>query len=432
VSPTPELPDELHRLLSALVDGTLDAADEQRLAELLRTNLSARASYYDHVMLESLLRREGRRAAAQSEPTVPVGLESEARIPLQLRADGDRRPTIVRGRLRPWLLVLAASVLLCLLLSVGEATGVTRFVPTIIRIVSGEGSLVIEVDDPAISVKLDGEDVTITGAGLHELRLRPGTHKLIASKDGQPLREEAVTIERGGKRVLAVSREPLAPRDQPSAEPPGRRPAGASETARRARVGDYPFSPRQPRVLIVLPSHAFYYPAYLPVRDTLIRADVKVLVAAPTLEPAQPEPVNPGHVPVRPDLLLADVQGADYDAIYFCGGKGVEEFISSGPYAAEARRLIAEALAAQKYVTALSTGPLVLADAGVLSGLRATCYPWDNDVHIERLKNAGAIWVDEPVVVSRLIITGRHPGDTREFSAALLEQLGVCSTAAQP
>ena len=106
-------------------------------------------------------------------------------------------------------------MLLALLLSVGEATGVTRLVPTMIRIVTGEGALVIEVDDPGISVKLDGEDVTITGAGLHELRLRPGTHKFIATRDGQPLREETVTIERGGRRIVRVSVE------RPTALPPG-------------------------------------------------------------------------------------------------------------------------------------------------------------------------------------------------------------------
>jgi tetratricopeptide (TPR) repeat protein len=101
-----------------------------------------------------------------------------------------------------------------LLLSVGEATGVTEFVPTIIRIVTGEGSLVIEVDDPTVSVTLDGEDVTITGAGVHELRLRPGTHKFVATKDGRPLREEVVSIERNGRRMVKVTRdatvEPIA------------------------------------------------------------------------------------------------------------------------------------------------------------------------------------------------------------------------------
>jgi putative intracellular protease/amidase len=417
VSIAPESRDELPRLLSALADGTLDAADEERLAELLRTDPAARASYYNHAMLAALLRREGRRAAAQRQADTP-------RSQFGVDAGVNRRAhAAVTSRLRPWLLVLAASVLLGLLLSVGEATGVTRLVPTLIRIVTGEGSLVIEVDDPSVSVTLDGEDITITGAGIHELRLRPGTHKFVATKDGQPLRDEVVTIERGGKRVVSVSREATNI-------------AGGGnlrgQTSSRNFPGQFTIDGlRRRRVLIILPARDFYYPDYIPVRDTLIRAGVQVLIAAPTPDAAQPMPGNPGHVPVAPDLVLASIDGASYDAIYFCGGTGVEEFIGSSPYAADARRVIAEALAAKKFVTALSTGPLVLADAGVLSGVRATCYPFDDGVYIERLKSAGAIWVDEPAVVSGLIITGCHPGTTREFSEALLQQLGVRSAAGQ-
>ena len=181
-------PDDVPRLLSALADGTLNATDEQRLAERLKADPSARAKYYDHVMLAALLRREGRRAAAQplSQPLV---------VPPSQR------------RYQPWLLVLAASLLLSLLLSVSEATGVTHFVPSIIRIVTGEGALVIEVDDPSVSVALDGQDITITGAGVHELRLRPGTHAFVATKGGQPIREEVLIIEHGGRQVVKITRE---------------------------------------------------------------------------------------------------------------------------------------------------------------------------------------------------------------------------------
>jgi tetratricopeptide (TPR) repeat protein len=205
MSTVPDSRDDLPRLLSALADGTLDPADEDRLAELLRTDPTARAKYYDHVMLAALLRREGRRAAAQGEASAPQNI-----VPEQLAATATKRPELAKPasrRLRPWLMVLAASVVLALLLSVGEATGLTEFVPTIVRIVTGEGSLVIEVDDPSVSVTLDGEDVTIKGAGIHELRLRPGTHKFTATKDGRPLREEVVKIERGGRQIVKVTRE---------------------------------------------------------------------------------------------------------------------------------------------------------------------------------------------------------------------------------
>jgi WD40 repeat protein len=213
MSTAPANRDELHRLLSALTDGTLEFADEQRLTELLAADPAARAKYYDHVLLAALLRREGRRAGAQQEGN--TAKRGDSVQPSPTRASKRSAPQ----QARRWLMALAASILLALLLSVSEATGVTTFVPTIIRIMTGEGSLVIEVDDPGVSVALDGEDITISGAGIHELRLRPGTHRFVATKDGQPAHTEVVTIHKGKRKVVTVRSEPNpAPPDAPRAE----------------------------------------------------------------------------------------------------------------------------------------------------------------------------------------------------------------------
>jgi WD40 repeat protein len=206
MTPTPASPAELHRLLSALADGKLSDADEKQLSEFLQIDPAARAEYYEHIILAALLRREGRRAAAQRDE-VDTSTHREVALPSPTPAAKNSPP----WRARPWLMALAASVLLALFLSVSEATGVTELVPTIIRIVTGEGSLVIEVDDPGVSVTLDGEDITISGAGIHELKLRPGTHKFVATKDGQPAHSEIVTIHKGQRKVVSVRLEPTGP-----------------------------------------------------------------------------------------------------------------------------------------------------------------------------------------------------------------------------
>jgi WD40 repeat protein len=225
MNPAPANPEELHRLLSALADGTLEAADEQRLAELLQADPAARAKYYDHVLLAAMLRREGRRAAAQRK-------DQSSPTPAKKRAP---------QRTKSWLAVLAASVLLALFLSVSEATGVTTLVPTIIRIVTGEGSLVIEVDDPSVSVSLDGEDITISGAGIHDLKLRPGTHRFVATKDGQPAHTELVTIQKGQRKVVTVTLEPN--RTEPNVRSPQAEVAAEVPTRTSIRLFDQDTSP---------------------------------------------------------------------------------------------------------------------------------------------------------------------------------------------
>jgi hypothetical protein len=139
----------------------------------------------------------------------PLGRVPTAKVPCPAspQAVGNvlARP---RARRRRWQ-IAAAALLLLLLAGWGltEATGVTDVRGTVIRLFSPEGTLVVEVDDPGVSVAVDGADVVITGAGAKEIRLRPGKYKVEASKDGKVLRQELVTVTRNGRQVVRISNE---------------------------------------------------------------------------------------------------------------------------------------------------------------------------------------------------------------------------------
>src|SRR5262249_31781995 len=96
-------------------------------------------------------------------------------------------------------------------LSFTEATGVTDFHVTVIRLFSPEGTLIVEVDDPAVSIKIDGSDLVITGTGAREIRLQPGRYTVQASKNGKIVCRELVNVTRSGRQVVRVSQEPLPP-----------------------------------------------------------------------------------------------------------------------------------------------------------------------------------------------------------------------------
>lgn len=119
-----------------------------------------------------------------------------------------RRPSHWSRRFAAALLLVVAAASL----GVTEATGLTRVGATVVRIVTGEGTLVIETDDPTVRVSLDGEELTISGGGVQEVRLRPGQYQFVATRDGQPVKQELVTITRGGEKVVTVSREAVEPR----------------------------------------------------------------------------------------------------------------------------------------------------------------------------------------------------------------------------
>ncbi len=119
------------------------------------------------------------------------------------------KPTPRRRRL-----AVAAAVFLCLVagLSLTEATGVTNLRATVIRIFTPDGTLVVETNDPGVKVTIEGDGgLVITGAGPQEVRLRPGSYKIQADKDGKrvPLEKELVSITKGGREVVRVKLEGL-------------------------------------------------------------------------------------------------------------------------------------------------------------------------------------------------------------------------------
>jgi WD40 repeat protein len=121
-------------------------------------------------------------------------------------------PATRQPRGRRWVAVAAALAVLMGGLALTEASGVTHVAATVIRILRPEGTLVVETDDPNVQVTVEGDGgLVIRGAGTQEFRLRPGSYRLQASRDGKPIQTEVVTITRGDKRVVRVSLEAGGP-----------------------------------------------------------------------------------------------------------------------------------------------------------------------------------------------------------------------------
>src|SRR5262249_38650492 len=120
-------------------------------------------------------------------------------------------PTGILSR-RPRRWAVAAALLLFVLvgLSLTEASGVTNFRSTVVRIFTADAALVVETDDPAVRITVEGDgDLVITGAGPQEFRLRAGSYKLRATKDGKPVKldRDLVTISRGDRQIVRVRLE---------------------------------------------------------------------------------------------------------------------------------------------------------------------------------------------------------------------------------
>jgi serine/threonine protein kinase len=160
----------------------------------------------------------GNSLARSQQPNPSLGLASPGTgrgepptVAAALAAPSDGReqpgPHVTGGRYR-W--AAAAAVLLLLFggLTLTEATGVSKLRGTVVRLFTSTGVLVVETDDPGVRITVEGEEVVIAGAGVKELRVKPGKYRVQASKDGKVVREELVTVTRNGRQVVRVSREP--------------------------------------------------------------------------------------------------------------------------------------------------------------------------------------------------------------------------------
>ena len=141
-----------------------------------------------------------------------------------------------RSRAGRWVAAAAGLLLLLGGLGLAEATGVTRVSGTVVRLFSPEGTLVVEVDDPDVSIQVDGSDLVIKGAGAKEIRVKTGRHVVEARKDGKVVRRELVTVEQNGRRVVRVSQE-VPPDEKAAGAEAGSRPPRRRVRAARRRQG---------------------------------------------------------------------------------------------------------------------------------------------------------------------------------------------------
>lgn len=86
-------------------------------------------------------------------------------------------------------------------------------------IIVGTPMFMAQREDRPVSVKIDGADLVITGAGAREIRLKSGDYTVEASKNGKLVTRELVTVTNNGRQVVRVSREPHVADTNPDNNP---------------------------------------------------------------------------------------------------------------------------------------------------------------------------------------------------------------------
>jgi protease I len=123
-----------------------------------------------------------------------------------------------------------------------------------------------------------------------------------------------------------------------------------------------------------------------------------------------------GKVSKQPDGTTAEAIASEFDAVIIPGGMAPDK-MRRNPNTV---RFVQEAMQQGKIVAAVCHGPQLLIEGDLLRGKKATGF-----LAISKdMTNAGANYLDEPLVVDGNLITSRQPGDLAIFTTAVLSRLG--------
>lgn len=116
------------------------------------------------------------------------------------------------------------------------------------------------------------------------------------------------------------------------------------------------------------------------------------------------------------DVAIDRAKANDYDALLLPGGVMNPDKLRTSKQAVQFVREFANS---GKPIAAICHGPWLLVEADIVNGRKVTSYP---SIQTD-LKNAGANWVDQEVVVDQGLVTSRNPDDLPAFNRKLVEEV---------
>ncbi|MCC6579339.1 MAG: type 1 glutamine amidotransferase [Phycisphaeraceae bacterium] len=167
-----------------------------------------------------------------------------------------------------------------------------------------------------------------------------------------------------------------------------------------------------PRVLIFVGNEyedlELQYPRY-----RLLEAGCDVVVAG---EESGATYLGKHGYPQKPSAKLDDIDPAAFTGLVIPGGWMPDRLRRLD----SVKRITRAMNDADKLVASICHGPWIDISAGIVKSIRYTSTPGIRDDMV----NAGAIWIDAPVVVDGHHVTSRRPDDLPDFCRELLKVLG--------
>ena len=167
------------------------------------------------------------------------------------------------------------------------------------------------------------------------------------------------------------------------------------------------------RAVLIIAKEIFRDEELFDTQKALENAGIETVVASSAVGPCK------GKLGGRAQatMLIGDIAIDDFDAVVFIGGGGAMQYYDDE----DALDLAKQAVDKGKVVAAICIAPRILANAGLLKGVKATCY----ESEAEAIKKLGADFHLADVIADGKIITGSGPGAAAEFGETIAQALQV-------
>lgn len=165
------------------------------------------------------------------------------------------------------------------------------------------------------------------------------------------------------------------------------------------------------KIVMIIASQNFRDEELLQPKNILTEKGAEVKVASASLETAK----GMLGAEVKPDMLVGEIKPEDWDAVILIGGTGASQYWDDSSIHA----MLNEAVRQNKIVGAICIAPVTLANAGILSGKKATV----SGSETQKLTNKGAECTGKDVERDGNIITASGPPAAKEFGNAIVQAL---------
>ena len=167
----------------------------------------------------------------------------------------------------------------------------------------------------------------------------------------------------------------------------------------------------QNSILIFLSANNFSEEEYLIVKKVFLRAGKKIFITSDSYNAC----TGNSGMKIQADTDFLNVNEKNFSAVVLVGGKGSKDYWDNETLHKIARNF----QVAGKVVAAICSAPIILARAGLLTKIPATCWAEDKN----ELINLGVEYKDRSIITENAVVTADGPRSAEQFAETVLNMI---------